>query len=198
MNYLAHAYLSFGNADILAGNMISDFVKGKQKFNYTEGIQKGITLHRMIDTFTDAHEATHAARQYFKPAVGLYSGAFADVMYDHFLALDETLHTEQQLEIFTVNTYSALDKYVDIMPQRFAQMFPYMKEQNWLYNYRTIDGINKSFGGVVRRAVYLNNSASAFDAFLKHYNELKECYEAFFPHVKRYANEQLHVLLSNE
>ena len=87
MNYLAHAYLSFGNADILAGNMISDFVKGKQKFGYSEAIQKGITLHRMIDTFTDSHEATRAAKQYFKPAVGLYSGAFTDVVYDHFLAL---------------------------------------------------------------------------------------------------------------
>src|SRR5579875_1957658 len=127
MNYLAHAYLSFGNADILVGNMISDFAKGKQKLNYTESIQKGITLHRMIDTFTDTHEATHAAKQFFKPAVGLYSGAFTDVVYDHFLALDETQHTQQQLQAFTTKTYSALDQYVDIMPQRFAQMFPYMK-----------------------------------------------------------------------
>ena len=30
MNYLAHAYLSFGDPGILTGNMISDFVKGKR------------------------------------------------------------------------------------------------------------------------------------------------------------------------
>ena len=30
MNYLAHAYLSFGDPDVLTGNMISDFVKGKK------------------------------------------------------------------------------------------------------------------------------------------------------------------------
>jgi hypothetical protein len=29
MNYLAHAYLSFNEPDILVGNLISDFVKGK-------------------------------------------------------------------------------------------------------------------------------------------------------------------------
>ena len=198
MNYLAHAYLSFGNADILAGNMISDFVKGKQKFGYSEAIQKGITLHRMIDTFTDSHEATRAAKQYFKPAVGLYSGAFTDVVYDHFLALDETQHTLQQLEAFTIQTYRTLEDYVAIMPARFVQMFPYMKEQNWLYNYRTLDGMNKSFGGVVRRAVYLNSSVSAFDAFVKHYNELKECYEAFFPDVKKWAKTNLDLLLRDE
>ena len=39
MNYLAHAYLSFGNEDILVGNMISDFVKGKKKYDYSITIQ---------------------------------------------------------------------------------------------------------------------------------------------------------------
>jgi hypothetical protein len=29
MNYLGHAYLSFNHQDILVGNMISDFIKGK-------------------------------------------------------------------------------------------------------------------------------------------------------------------------
>ena len=84
------------------------------------------------------------------------------------------------------------------MPARFVQMFPYMKEQNWLYNYRTLDGMNKSFGGVVRRAVYLNSSVSAFDAFVKYYNELKECYKAFFPDVKKWAKTNLDLLLRDE
>jgi len=30
MNYLAHAYLSFDHEEILVGNLISDFVKGKK------------------------------------------------------------------------------------------------------------------------------------------------------------------------
>jgi acyl carrier protein phosphodiesterase len=40
MNYLAHAYLSFNEPGILTGNMISDFVKGKRKYDYSEIIQK--------------------------------------------------------------------------------------------------------------------------------------------------------------
>ena len=62
MNYLAHAYFSFNHTDILTGNMISDFVKGKKKYDYPPGIQKGIALHREIDEFTDAHEATRLAK----------------------------------------------------------------------------------------------------------------------------------------
>ena len=45
-------------------------------------------------------------------------------------------------------------------------------------------------------AVYLNNSVAAFEDFLKYYNELKMCYEAFFPDVKKYAKEQLVILIS--
>jgi acyl carrier protein phosphodiesterase len=89
MNYLAHARLSFDQPDILVGNMISDFVKGKKRFDYSEPVQKGITLHRAIDTFTDEHEATKEAKKFFKPVVGLYAGAFMDIVYDHFLATDE-------------------------------------------------------------------------------------------------------------
>jgi acyl carrier protein phosphodiesterase len=43
MNFLAHAYLSFNNPEILVGNMISDFVKGSRQFQYPEAIQNGIT-----------------------------------------------------------------------------------------------------------------------------------------------------------
>lgn len=194
MNYLAHAYLSFEQPEILAGNMISDFIKGKQKFIYSEAIQKGITLHRLIDHFTDTHEATRVAKQYFKPAVGLYAGAFVDIVYDHFLALDKTQHTLQQLKDFAGRTYSMLEAFTDVMPERFTRMFPYMKAQDWLYNYHTVIGIENSFGGLVRRAAYLDSSVTAFDAFKQHYNELQQCYESFFPHVKIYAEEQLRLL----
>ncbi|MFL5743373.1 MAG: hypothetical protein ACJ751_01815, partial [Niastella sp.] len=36
LNYLAHAYLSFNQPAILAGNLFSDFVKGKQVNLYPE------------------------------------------------------------------------------------------------------------------------------------------------------------------
>jgi acyl carrier protein phosphodiesterase len=88
VNYLAHAYLSFGIPEIAVGNLISDFVKGKKKLDYPETIQKGISLHRAIDTFTDGHEITRQAKVFFKQDYGLYAGALTDVVYDHFLAND--------------------------------------------------------------------------------------------------------------
>ena len=70
MNYLAHAFLSFRHPEILVGNMISDFVKGRKKDNYEDLVQKGIMLHRSIDSFTDLHEATSRQNNSSHPITG--------------------------------------------------------------------------------------------------------------------------------
>jgi acyl carrier protein phosphodiesterase len=192
MNYLAHAWLSFNEPDILAGNMISDFVKGKKKFDYAPSIQKGITLHRGIDEFTDAHAVTKQAMVYFKADYRLYSGAFIDIVYDHFLANDKNeFKDEQALQLFCSSTYTSLENNNAQLPLKFQQMLPYMVQQNWLYNYRFREGIERSFGGLVRRAVYLTECVAAFQIFNKHYDALSDCYHSFFPLLKDYAINRL-------
>ncbi len=181
MNYLAHAYLSFHQPELLVGNMISDYVKGKKKFDYSPGIQEGIALHRFIDSFTDDHPATKQAKEIFRPHYRLYAGAFTDVVYDHYLATDPAIFTNDSLEDFAAVTYTMLEPYTAVFPERFARMFPYMKTQNWLYHYRDRWGIENSLHGVVRRATYLTESATAFALFEDRYDDLKLCYNWFFP-----------------
>ena len=55
MNYLGHLVLSGDSEDVLFGNFISDAIKGSSYKNWTISIQKGILLHRNIDTWTDSH-----------------------------------------------------------------------------------------------------------------------------------------------
>lgn len=181
MNYLAHAYLSFRNPDLLLGNMISDYIKGKKQFDYPIAVQQGIRLHRHIDSFTDAHEATMGIKNLFRADYRLYGGAFADVIYDHFLACDPIHFSDHSLLQFSEWVYQNLDQQQNWFPERFGRMFPYMKTQNWLYNYRTIAGTQQSFGGLVRRAAYLTDSSAACRLFEKHYQQLQEYYNQFFP-----------------
>jgi len=194
MNYLAHAYLSFDNKDILAGNIISDFVKGKKQFDYPPGIHAGIKLHRLIDDFTDQHAATREAKEFFRPSYRLYSGVFIDVVYDHFLAKDETEFTESSLMAFSENVYDSLENNIKWLPARFAAMFPFMRLQNWLFNYRSVLGIERSFNGIARRATYIHESDTAFGLFTKYYQPLQECYRHFWKEVKPYAFRQFELL----
>ena len=196
MNYLAHAYLSFNNNEILVGNMISDYVKGKKKFDYAPTIQKGIMLHRSIDAFTDMHPATKQAAVIFKPVVGTYAGAFVDVVYDHFLATDESIFTYNKLASFAQDTYKNLFAFYDVLPERFQRMLPYMQQQNWLLNYSTMSGIASSFGGVFRRAKYIEHTERVFETFEKNYSAFKEAYNSFFPDVYAFAFAQYNELLN--
>ncbi|MCK9402142.1 MAG: ACP phosphodiesterase [Chitinophagaceae bacterium] len=195
MNYLAHAYLSFNHPDILVGNMISDFVKGKKQFDYPLPIQKGIQLHRAIDGFTDQHPATKEGKHYFKPAVGLYAGAFMDIVYDHFLALDTRELTASASKDFSAQVYLHLSAQAHLLPENFARILPFMTTHDWLYNYRFTRGIEHSFGGLVKRARYLTDASPVFALFTKHYSELRQQYDVFFPEVKKFAGAQFEELV---
>lgn len=194
MNFLAHAYLSFGHREILVGNMVSDFVKGRAQFGFSGKIPVGIRLHRMIDEFTDSHPATAEAKEIFRPAYRLYSGAIVDVLYDHYLATDPLLFSEASLNTFCQSTYDTLDAYSAGLPPQFVTVLSYMRRDNWLYNYRYPEGIRKSLGGLARRAAYMPETATAYNLFHEHYVPLRSCYQAFFGDVKQFAKQRLEEL----
>jgi acyl carrier protein phosphodiesterase len=191
VNYLAHAYLSFNQPTILVGNIISDFIKGKKQFDYPDDIRQGILLHRAIDSFTDEHAATREAKMIFKPHYRLYSGPFTDIAYDYFLANDEQQFTENSLYSFSQDTYNILDRYEPVFPASFKQAYPYMKKHNWLFNYRYMTGIEKSFAGIARRALYITESETAFTLFKNNQKALQQCYDDFFPALKQFTRDTL-------
>jgi acyl carrier protein phosphodiesterase len=201
MNYLAHAYLSFGIPAITVGNLISDFVKGKQKFAYPGPIQQGIVLHRAIDTFTDAHAITRQAKVFFREPYGLYAGPLVDVVYDHFLAGDPRIFAESgeaasgtDLKAFAQKTYAQVQENEAFLPERFARLFFYMRTQDWLYHYRYKQGILNSFAGLARRAAYMGSVEAAGRLFETHYTQLQACYREFFPELQDFALRTLQQL----
>ena len=198
MNYLAHAYLSFDIPDILIGNMISDFVKGRHKFDYPPPVQKGIALHRAIDEFTDNHPSTKEAKKVFQPDFGKYSSVFMDVVYDHFLAKDREIFPDSSLQDFALNVYSTLDVHENTYPETFRMLFPYMKQYNWLYNYSHRSGIERSFNGIFNRALYIKRSGRAFELFETHYETLEGHYRIFFPELQAFSFSFLQSLMDSE
>lgn len=189
MNYLAHAYLSFDDAEVLTGNMIGDHVKGKLALQqYPEGIQKGIMLHRKIDVFTDEHPATQRAKIWFRPVYGLYAGAIMDSLYDHFLANDPKLFpSEQGLMQFSQQVYAQLTANQQYFPERFATYFPYMRDEDWLYRYRNLVGMKRSLNGLYRRAKHMPPVDEAYNIFVGNYYQLAQCYYELMDDMVRFV-----------
>jgi acyl carrier protein phosphodiesterase len=196
MNYLAHAYLSYNVPHILVGNMISDFVKGAQKYVYAASVQQGMELHRAIDSFTDDHPATAKAKNIFRPHYRLYSAPIMDILYDHFLANDENEFPDGKLLSFSNSVYQTMEQEAVHLPERFLPVLMYMKTENWLYHYRTREGIQKSVRGLIRRATFIHDSTKAVELFNLHYDELHQYYQEFFPDVKQMAKQKLKELLA--
>ena len=192
MNFLAHAVLSFNDPFVLAGNLISDFVKGKQQFLYPQAIRHGIVLHRAIDNYTDCHPMIREMKSFFKPDYRLYAGALVDVACDHFLANDEReFGSGKDLLNFTEDCYAQLNSLQDQLPDDFVLVFQSMRTHNWLYNYRFERGLEQSFRGLSRRSKYLKETATAFRIVNEQRDELNKLYREFFPQLKAFSFKTL-------
>ncbi|MBL7690435.1 MAG: DUF479 domain-containing protein [Flavipsychrobacter sp.] len=193
MNYLGHAFLSFGNAEVLVGNMIGDHVKGRLALDkYPRGIKNGILLHRAIDEMADRHPAVIRAKLLFRADYGLYSGAIIDTLFDHFLANDpKYFQDENALASFTKAVYSSIDDHSEHLPEVFAGYFPHMKEHNWLYNYRNLKGMERSLAGLARRAKYIPPVDKAYATFVAGYYQLNQCYFDFVGDMVEFSKREI-------
>ena len=100
MNHLAHLYLSQTNVDLMVGNFIADRVKGKDLLNYSESVQKGIEMHRAIDTFTDEHAVVMKSKKRLFPVYHKYAAVIVDMFYDHILAKNWEEYSPISLKLY--------------------------------------------------------------------------------------------------
>ncbi len=178
MNFLAHLAFSGKEEDVMIGNFVADFVKGKKAFETQSfWVQKGIQLHRQIDAFTDTHHITHELVALLRPQALKYATVVIDILYDHFLARHFELFFGKKLTDFAQNTYEILAQHLDILPKKLQEMFPYMRTENWLVRYgddatQDFYGLRRSLEGLQRRSLYAQDLVKCLDV-------LKENYEIF-------------------
>ena len=190
MNYLAHIYLSGEDREVLFGNFIGDAIKGKQYEQYTKGVQKGILLHRAIDAFTDTHEIPFLARKKLRSIHGKYAGVVLDILYDHFLAVHWEKHHHIELEQFTLNFYQIIDQMQSSLPHKMTALFEFMRRDNWLYQYKSLSGLDRAFKGLAKRTRFESGMEFAKDYLIKNYDWFEENFNSFFPDLISFAESK--------
>ena len=141
MNFLAHIYLSGENDFVKIGNFMADSIRGSQYLDYPNAIQKGILLHRHIDSFTDSHPIYRKSKHRLHEKYGHYSGVIMDIAYDHFLAKNWSKYSNEKLEDYAADFYKLMQDNYEILTERTKGMLPYMIGRNWLVSYATIAGL---------------------------------------------------------
>lgn len=190
MNFLAHTRLSGTDQNILIGNMIGDYVKGRQKDLYPDGIRRGIEVHRFIDSYTDQHPAVLEAVRMFRPHYRLYSGAITDILFDHYLSHHEWEEGEDQ-NSFVQFVYSTVDNSIEKLPDNFQTMYQYMKKYDWLNGYRHKEGIEQSLRGMSERLSFTSGANPAIHVFTENYSELNQLFLSLYPDLKHFVNNLL-------
>ena len=188
MNYLAHLYLSGNNHEIMIGNFIADHVKGKQIELFDEEIVKGIKLHRLIDEFTDTHKVVEQSKIRLRSEFGKYSPVIVDVFYDHYLAIKWEQYHHEDLSLYADNFYTLLNNNHHRLPIRTQQMIQYMIPQNWLLNYKTIAGINKTLTGMSKRTKFESKMDIAAIYLDKYYSEFEQEFNEYFEELRTYVS----------
>lgn len=191
MNFLAHIYLSGDDDLIKIGNFMADGIRGKQFLNFDASVQKGIFLHRGIDTYTDAHPVFRSSTKRLHEKYHHYSGVIVDVFYDHFLAKNWSVYSEELLGAYAARFYDSLHANAEILTERTKHLMPYMIAHNWLVSYQTVEGIERILTQMDQRTK--NESRMRFSGaeLRAFYPEFEAEFTLFFEDLRNFASQKL-------
>ncbi|MHC5202424.1 acyl carrier protein phosphodiesterase [Myroides sp. LJL119] len=185
MNFLAHIYLSKEIDHLKIGNFIADSVVGKRYLDYPPQIQKGIILHRHIDTFTDSHPIWRSSKKHIVPVYGHYSGVIVDMYYDYFLALHWDKFCNVALQSYAQSFYNLLQNNFELLPKKVQNFLPIMIQENWLVKYKTIQGLSYILKQMDTRTKGISKMSQATNQLIEHHQELESQFFAFFKELQQ-------------
>ena len=180
MNFLAHIYLSGEDDFVKIGNFMADSIRGSQYLDYPNSLQKGILLHRHIDSFTDAHPIYRKSKHRLHEKYGHYSGVIMDIAYDHFLAKNWSKYSNEKLEDYAADFYQLMQDNYEILTERTKGMLPYMIGRNWLVSYATIAGLEMILFQMDYRTKHRAHMQEAIVEIQDFYTEFESEFFQFF------------------
>ena len=191
MNFLAHIYVSGDNDLVKIGNFMADSIRGHSYDVYPMEIQKGILLHRSIDSFTDTHPIYRQSKHRLHEKYGHYSGVIMDIFYDHFLAKNWNTYSDENLEDYANDFYQLLRDNYDILTDRIKGMMPYMIARNWFVSYASLEGLEMIMFQMNHRTknrVAMHESVVELQQF---YTEFENEFTLFFEELRQHCTHKL-------
>ncbi len=192
MNFLAHLYLSHGINQLMIGNFIGDYVKGKKYESFSPEIQKGILLHRKIDAYTDSHPIVKKSTMRFKPCYNRYASVVVDVIYDHYLAKYWTNYSDEPLSNYVDKVHSYLIRHYFTLPNRVKGFLPFLIKSRRLENYQFVWGIERSLRIMANHSSLPEKSECAIKVMTNQYDELQYEFERYFNELQEVVSEEIH------
>lgn len=190
MNLVAHQLLSFNISEIQVGNHLGEIVKGRNLSQYMPLIQKGIQLHRHIDSFTDSHLVVKRSCARLYEDYGKYAPIIVDIFYDYFLIKNWDKFCKKDFHTFRKECYKVLWTYKELYPPKLKKSTELMIKRDWFYQYSTMEGVAFTLNELGQHTRFQNNMHMAVKSlyvdevlfnkdFLEFYPELEQSCREF-------------------
>lgn len=146
MNYLAHAFFSPLESQVLLGNIACDMIRPADTEELPLQIVSGMNLHQEIDRYTDRHRGFISARDLLNRHKLPYAGVLTDIIFDHYLARDWNKYSNQTLSDFSEKIYGILreSNKAQWIPGFFPRLATALVTEDWFRSYATEDGLAKA------------------------------------------------------
>src|SRR5690606_11317562 len=105
MNFLGHLYFSNNDTELMLYNLYGDFVKGSHLEVFPPKVERGIRLHREIDSYIDSHPIVHQLTHELHEFLPKVSGIAIDLFFDHLLAKNWLNFHSKPLDVFLDEFY---------------------------------------------------------------------------------------------
>ncbi|RXG32457.1 Acyl carrier protein phosphodiesterase [Leeuwenhoekiella marinoflava DSM 3653] len=173
---------------------MADGIKGKQYKTYLPQLQKGILLHRSIDSFTDSHPIVKQSTKRLHSKYSHYSGVIVDILYDHFLAKNWKNYATTPLSSYIENFYDSLDEHFELLTPGIQRMIPHMIADNWLLSYTEISGIATVLYNMNRRTKNISGMDRAVEDLQLYYHDFENEFTLFFEELRQFCEQRLQEL----
>ncbi len=187
MNYLAHAFLSGNSDELLVGNLVGDFVKGRINGQFPGRIGEGIRLHRQIDSYCNDHPQALASRNRFSSDWRRFAGIILDICFDHFLIRHWRDYATISLSCYVDEIHLRLYPFKHILRGKLPfhasrENLGYLLETN-----RDLDGVMFTLSRISNRMKNRKVLMNAIDEIEATYGELEKDFSGFFPDLISYV-----------
>jgi len=163
----------------MVANLFGDFCKGKSYLNYPIEIQKGVLLHRAIDSFIDNHPAVREIRKKLYAPLPKVSGIAIDLYFDHLLAKNWQMFHHRTLTDFLVLFYNHTLNTELTYPCDFLRFIKKLRESKWMNYYASEFGFQKSCEGVSRRLSFDSELINAPSLIAPYKNDLFDAFKSY-------------------
>ena len=188
MNWLAHVFLSKDHTNFKLGNLLTDASRPEHLNIDNKEFLAGVECHYEIDRFTDSHPLVKESKKIFFSKYRHFSAVLVDIIFDHLLAANWDLYSQQPYRSYVDDFYRELHSKELILHPESEKFVESIWKFDRLGMYDSIDGVGKAFERISSR-IKLRTKIDICESVVElreNYQVLEDKFKEFFPELENH------------